>query len=93
MKALKVRVYHGGYGCDTGCCGHWVEIPRENGEGPRRDTWAGFTHANDLKDQAAVLAWARTLAEKTIKENWPECIDSIDWESLDIEWASDGGNC
>lgn len=22
----KVIVYHGLYGCDTGCCGYWVEV-------------------------------------------------------------------
>lgn len=22
----KVIVYHGGYGCQTGCCAHWVEF-------------------------------------------------------------------
>ena len=21
----KIIVYHGGYGCDTGCCGHWID--------------------------------------------------------------------
>ena len=93
MGMLKVRVYHGGYGCDTGCCGHWVEISRNGEDEPIRDMWAGVDHAKSLKDQPAVLGWARNLAEKTIKESWPECLDSIDWESLDIEEVGDGSWC
>lgn len=26
----KVIVYHRGYGCETGCCGHVVQIDSEN---------------------------------------------------------------
>lgn len=27
---MKVVVYHGAYGCDTGCCGHYVTVDGEH---------------------------------------------------------------
>jgi hypothetical protein len=29
---MKVVVYHSMYGCDTGCCGHVVELQEDDGE-------------------------------------------------------------
>lgn len=79
---IKVRVYHSYYGCETGCCGHVIELE----DGIKRRSHFEFTHpygAESIKD------WARQQAESVIKSRWPECLDSIDWESINIEDVSD----
>lgn len=75
---MKIRVYHSYYGCETGCCGHIVELE----EKPAKFE---FTHPYG-EDK---LIFARELAESVIKENYPECLDSIDWDSLTIDEISD----
>lgn len=72
---MKVRVYHSYYGCDTGCCGHTVEL--EDG----RERFE-FSHPSSQED---LLSYARNIAEEVIKENWPDCLDSIDWDSLTVD--------
>jgi hypothetical protein len=84
---ITVRVYHSYYGCDTGCCGHRVEITPadEKRDGEEREAFE-FEHppsGDDLK------AWAREFAEEQIRRRWPDCLDSIDWDSLDIEGVND----
>ncbi len=71
---MRVVVYHGGYGCDTGCCGHWVEIDGEN---------AGFEfghpgYQEDFRDYAMDLAREK-VEEKfgkghTFDLDWDECV-------------------
>ena len=29
---MRVVVYHEGYGCETGCCGHYVRLDDDQGE-------------------------------------------------------------
>lgn len=70
---LKVRVYHDFYGCETGCCGHVVEL-----EGHENRWLFEFTHPHGEEFRT----FARELAEQKIGEEFPECLDSIDWESL-----------
>lgn len=67
-------MYHAGYGCETGCCGHVVEL--EDG----RNRFE-FEHPYDVDRRA----WARELAEEVIRKHWPECLDTIAWESLEID--------
>jgi hypothetical protein len=44
-----------------------------------------FTHpyAEDFKE------WARKHVEETVKDNWPECLADIDWDSLEWDEVSD----
>jgi hypothetical protein len=67
---MNIRVYHTSYGCDTGCCGHCVEL-----DGDQIRERFEFTHDED--------DWAE-WAKGVVKERWPECYDSIDWASLDL---------
>lgn len=77
----KVRVYHQAYGCDTGCCGHVVEI-----DGPERsERHFDFGGYYGNEGEAGARAWAIEHASAVIAEHWPECLDSIDWESADLE--------
>ena len=75
---MKVRVYHSEYGCDTGCCGHTVEMEdgREHFE---------FTHPY-TEDRSKYEEFARDLAESVIRKEWPECIDSIAWDTLEVDY-------
>lgn len=69
---MKVRVYHGSYGCDTGCCGHYVEI--DDRHRSRIDFGHGATREN-----------ARQYAEDIIRERWPECLASIGWTTMEVD--------
>jgi hypothetical protein len=75
---MKVRVYHAGYGCDSGCCGHVVEL----GDGR---SYFDFSHpyGDDQRE------YARSLAEEVIRKKWPECLDSIDWDTMEVEVSDD----
>lgn len=84
MSKLKIRVFHGYYGCDTGCCGHIIEV--ENGKGPGRDIYSfKFSHPynEDFKE------WATEFAQDYIKSKHPNCYDSIDWDTLEYKDVSD----
>jgi hypothetical protein len=83
-EKILVRVFHMGLACDTGCCGHRVEITLPGGE---EKGHFEFAHP-DLRNEGA-KAWARQLAEETIRDRWPECLDSIDWDSAELEAIDD----
>lgn len=82
---IKVRVYHGGYGCESGCCGHYVvltmpdETEREEFE---------FDHP-DTSETDKWGEWAVRHAQRIVKNRWPECYDSIDWEHINTECVTD----
>lgn len=87
-RSIRVRVYHDFYGCETGCCGHVVEI--QDGRYGSKDTRDSFdfTHCYE-KGQKEQREWARELAEAQIKYRWPECLPHIDWDTLEIEVSDD----
>ncbi len=80
----RVRVFHDYYGCDTGCCGHTVML---TGDDDTERSHFEFMHPNG----EVLASWAREHAEETIRREWPECLDTIDWTTMDIEEATD--NC
>lgn len=59
---------HGGYGCDTGCCGHWVEVDGE------RIGQFEFGHPGRDED-------FRKWAEALIEEVYPGHSGDLDWEN------------
>jgi len=72
---MKVRVYHTTYGCDTGCCGHILELDEKSvGE-------FDFMHSFDGLTKEEVIE----LAKSQISKHYPECLDSIDWDTIEIE--------
>ena len=75
---MQVKVYHSGYGCESGCCGHIVEVDDEN-------FGFEFTHpcGEDKKK------WAIELAKEKIAKSSPECLASIDWDTIDFDGVSD----
>lgn len=74
---MKVRVYHSYFGCDTGCCGHVLEI-----DDTRVDF--DFMHSyNGLTREAAI-----ELAKQTIAQTDPKCLSSIDWSTFEMDVTS-----
>jgi hypothetical protein len=72
-KRIRVIVAHGGYGCDTGCCGHWIEV-----EGEDVERGFAFTHpyGKDFRE------WAIRFAQETVeKEYGPDHVADLDWEN------------
>jgi hypothetical protein len=69
-----IVVYHGNFNCDTGCCGHRVEIDRHQ---------RGFTF--DHPDQAVsdddLRAWARQVV---IDETGEHHASDLDWDNCVI---------
>ena len=65
----RVVVYHSYYGCDTGCCGHTVEI----------DGMAKFQFEHPYVDDF------RAFAEKLVRETYgEEHVADLDWENCQI---------
>jgi hypothetical protein len=81
---FTVRVFHSQFGCDTGCCGHYVEI--SDGDSARKTFEFAHPYSEGAEEQAR---WARMIAEETISKAWPECLKSIDWSSLNVSEVSD----
>lgn len=82
---MKVKVYHSSYGCETGCCGHIVEI------GDEQDTSFQFTHPSLGREnrEAQKKEWATELAKEVIGQQWPECLPLIDWETIEYDEVLD----
>lgn len=78
MNKIKIRVYHDTYGCDTGCCGHRIEL--DNGNEAFE-----FEHPYRAPDKKK---WAIELAKDIVREKWPKCFNSIDWGNIDFEDVS-----
>jgi hypothetical protein len=56
---MKVVVYHSVYGCDTGCCGHIVELDPDEEHGPSKTKFE-FIHPY-METPEDVKEWVREL--------------------------------
>lgn len=79
MLNRKVIVYHSYYGCDTGCCGHRVEIINPDAE--RVYTGNGefkFDHPDQGEDDV-------TFAIRLVTEEFgADHVEDLDWENCVI---------
>lgn len=66
---MRVVVYHRGYGCDTGCCGHTVELE----DGQERFMFDHPYHTTETD-----LEFAKRLVREAFGE---EHVADLDWES------------
>ena len=74
---MKIRVLHAYYGCDTGCCGHILEIDGEEDY----DTFE-FDHFDyDFMGKTA----KERLREFILSKIPEECHADIDWESVELD--------
>jgi hypothetical protein len=64
---MKIRVLHKDYGCETGCCGHVIEV-----DGEEQDFY--FTHAYDRDP----LTFAQYIVEAKFGS---EHVADLDWEN------------
>lgn len=70
----RVVVYHSGYGCETGCCGHVVSVDdKDVGR-------FSFSHP-DSNSEADRLAYARELVASELGE---EHVADLDWENCQV---------
>lgn len=74
---MRVIVYHSYYGCETGCCGHTVEL--DNGEEKFE-----FDHpVGAWKDKLAETP--REFAERLVRETFgEEHVKDLDWDNCVI---------
>jgi hypothetical protein len=75
-KAIDVYaiVVHAYFGCDTGCCGHAVEVYDRTGENLERHF--DFSHPLSTKDK-------RAFAQELVDEYTPYA--PLDWEKCEIQ--------
>ena len=71
----RVIVYHRSYGCDTGCCGHIVELDGED-VGPFEFGHPALTHSDPSKNDDP-RQWAEDLVRRALGE---EHVKDLDWE-------------
>ena len=78
MKKKIVKVYHTLYGCDTGCCGHILEV-----DDVSLLSYFRFDHfdQNDLEDREKIIKWVKKELAQTFGE---EHLYDIDWENSEI---------
>jgi hypothetical protein len=63
---MRIIVYHSGYGCDTGCCGHCVEML--DGDKTIKEKFS-FDHTYG---DVSSLEQKKDFARKLIKEEFGE---------------------
>ena len=74
----SIRVYHAYYGCDTGCCGHIVRLNDDD----RLERFE-FDHGYG---KATPRDFARRLAHDVIARYHPDCLASIDWDTIELNY-------
>lgn len=78
---MKIIVYHDEYGCDTGCCGHVVEV-EDAPPGFRKPTNWTFDHPYGAKnDEAKLREWAENLVREEFGE---EHVADLDWDNCRV---------
>lgn len=70
----KAIVFHRGYGCDTGCCGHVVEI---DGEQVGQFTF-DHPYGQDFHEFIRELVEEQAGAEHVADIDWDNCLVSDD---------------
>ena len=74
---MRVVVFHSGYGCDTGCCGHSVQLIDDeiaSYEDEILEEEFAFSHPYGQDN----LEWAKELVKEELGE---EHVADLDWEN------------
>lgn len=72
MMACRVVVYHAYYGCDTGCCGHRIEV------GDDESHKFAFDHCDDDEDPFE-------FAKRLVTEEYGVAhVADLDWANSEI---------
>lgn len=76
VKTVKVIVAHGSYGCDTGCCGHWVELADTD------EQLGGFHFSHPWHGKDDFRAWALEMAQDEVTARFgADHVADLDWEN------------
>ena len=68
----KIIIYHSLFGCETGCCGHVVEL--EDGDNSRSRFFFEHPYDGDFRKFAEELV-RKEFGEKRIKDlDWDNCV-------------------
>lgn len=82
----RIVVYHRGFGCETGCCGHVIATVPDDAVIEDRwdlDDYDGeFTFSHPYRDEN-LKQWARNLIRDELGE---EHVKDLDWEN---SWVID----
>jgi hypothetical protein len=75
----RLVVYHTGYGCDTGCCGHSVTYEDDNGTEHEEFAFSHLPRGIDKRDplyRQKIIQWVK-------KEFDFDClnVEDLDWEN------------
>jgi len=74
--AVKIVVYHGSYGCDTGCCAHIIELHEDGVEKSRYTDLMGHP---DSEEEA--IEYAKGLVIEHFGE---EHVKDLDWDNCKV---------
>jgi hypothetical protein len=70
---MRIVVYHGSYGCDTGCCGHYFEV-----DGKEQGWEFDHPYGEDFRKFAEDLVATEFGPEHVKDLVWDECLISDD---------------
>lgn len=81
---MKIVVYHSLYGCETGCCGHYIESRRD--DDTVIDSAFEFGHPNvSEKDPRRRRALFRRWAEDLVCDKYgADHVADLDWDSCQV---------
>jgi hypothetical protein len=72
---VRIVVYHRGYGCDTGCCGHAIEVIGTQGESDEACFEFDHPRADESPRQFAERMIRRHLGDKHVADlDWDNCM-------------------
>lgn len=78
---MKIVVYHGMYGCETGCCGHTIEVEDAPPGYHPPINWT-FDHPWSAgNDEGKLREWAEDLVRKEFGD---EHVADLDWDNCRI---------
>ncbi len=76
---MKIFITHAWYGCESGCCGHIIEVDSD-GFVTEQGGFV-FSHA---EDKASVKKWAEEIISDYLG---PEHVKDLDWDRCQIwDW-------
>ena len=76
----RVVVFHRGYGCETGCCGHAVAVLPEgtNGEDYYEHQVPGSFEFDHADDDERAIEWARDFIRRNVDADHAA---DLDWDN------------
>jgi len=77
----RIIVFHSYYGCDTGCCGHTVELKNDDGTTKEHFEFGGPSYNFATKEAQSAIDFAKELVRDHFGE---EHVKDLDWEHCNV---------